>query len=55
MMVTQTSDQEDSSRYKSALPYWCKKTPMVVDLLLGTPRDLSSLSHKLKLAQEVVD
>ena len=52
---TQTSEQEDGSRYNSAPPHCCLKTPIVVDLLLGTPQDPSSLSHKLKLAQEVVD
>ncbi|PWA63279.1 Glycosyl-phosphatidyl inositol-anchored [Artemisia annua] len=37
MMGAQTTEQGDCSRYKSASPHCCKKTPTVVDLLPGTP------------------
>ncbi|KAI3794029.1 hypothetical protein L1987_36654 [Smallanthus sonchifolius] len=37
MMGSQTTEQGDCSRYKSAPPHCCKKTPTVVDLLPGTP------------------
>ncbi|KAJ9540638.1 hypothetical protein OSB04_027144 [Centaurea solstitialis] len=37
MMGSQTTEQGDCSKYKSAPPHCCKKTPTVVDLLPGTP------------------
>ncbi|KAF4381324.1 hypothetical protein G4B88_031351 [Cannabis sativa] len=37
MMGAQTTDQGDCSRFKGNVPHCCRKDPLVVDLLPGTP------------------
>lgn len=37
MVGSQTTEQGDCSKFKGNVPHCCKKTPLVVDLLPGTP------------------
>ena len=37
MIGGQTTEQGDCSKYKANIPHCCKKNPIVVDLLPGTP------------------
>lgn len=37
MMGAQTTEQGDCSKFKANIPHCCKKDPIVVDLLPGTP------------------